>query len=118
MNRSRQDIPVTDFEISLKRLGGDKKLLMTLAGFFLEDAPCLMRQLEDALHSGDLKLLALRVHSLKGLSSTFEALPFRQVASEIELLARPGNEQLVEQKLPQLKMEFDRLVLELQSLAT
>ena len=43
-----QDLAVTDREISLRRLGGDEKLLAALAGFFLEDAPTLMAQLNVA----------------------------------------------------------------------
>jgi len=111
-----QETPVTDREISLKRLGGDVKLLATMATFFLEDAPGLMNDLDAAVQSGDLKLVVLRSHSLKGLSATFEAIPFRQTAAEIETLARAGDEKFLD-LLPQLKFEFDRLVLDLQALA-
>lgn len=109
---------VTDRDISLQRLGGDEKLLATLAGFFLEDAPLLLAQLEEANQSGDLKIVAHRAHSLKGLSSTFEAIPFQEVAAEVESLARAGNQAHVDQSLSPLKSEFKRLVSALEQMTS
>jgi HPt (histidine-containing phosphotransfer) domain-containing protein len=107
---------VTDPQISLQRLGGDEKLLATLAQFFLEDAPPLMGQLNEANQSGDMKAVALRAHSLRGLSSTFEAIPFQEIAAEVELSAKTGDMTHLNQTLPQLKVEFDRLIEALQPL--
>lgn len=117
MNPLSKSSPVTDREISLRRLGGNEALLMTLAGFFLEDAPGLMAQLDEARHSGHLSLVALRAHSLKGLSSTFEAIPFQEVAAEIESMAKADDQFRVDQLFPQLQIEFERLTMALRSLA-
>lgn len=107
---------VTDRQISLQRLGGDEKLLATLAEFFLEDAPPLMRQLDEAIQSGDMKQTALRAHSLKGLSSTFEAIPFQVAISELESFAKTGDTSRIHQSLPHLKTEFGRLIEALQQM--
>ena len=66
---------------------------------------------------GDMTTAAIRAHSLKGLSATFEAIPFTLLAAEVESLARAGDQGRLEQTLPQLKIEFDRLVADLQTLA-
>jgi HPt (histidine-containing phosphotransfer) domain-containing protein len=108
---------VTDREIALRRLGGNETLLRTLAGFFLEDAPTIMQQLDEARQAGHLSLVALRAHSLKGLSSTFEAVPFQEVAAEIESRAKASDQSFVDQSFPQLQQEFGRLVVELRALA-
>lgn len=110
MSSFSQETPITDREIALKRLGGDQKLLATLAGFFLEDAPAFMAQLMEAYHAGDLETVFRRAHSLKGLSATFEAVPFVQLAVEVESLARARDELRLNNKITELKVEFDRLV--------
>jgi HPt (histidine-containing phosphotransfer) domain-containing protein len=112
-----QDQSVTDREKCLKRLGGDQKLFVTLVGFFLEDAPMLMKQLGDAFHAGDFGAVAHRAHSLKGLSSTFEAIPFMELASEIESLAAVSDHARINAVMPQLDSEFRRLISELEPLS-
>jgi len=114
----RQDTPVTNREISLRRLGGDETLLATLAGFFLEDAPALMIQLNHAHDSGDFAMVAHCAHGLKGLSATFEAVPFMQLAAEIESLARAEDHYHVNEAIPRLQAEFDRLAADLRSLVS
>lgn len=107
----------TDREVSLKRLGGDEKLLSTLAKFFLEDAPGLMAQLQDAITARDIDSILRRAHSLRGLSATFEALPFQQVARDLEAIARSPNQEVIEAKWTQLKAEYERLFADVQMLA-
>ena len=104
---------IADREISLRRLGDDEKLLATLVGFFLEDAPVLMTQLGHAYDSCDLEMVAHRAHSLKGLSATFEAVSFMRLAAEIESLARAADQLHLKELLTQLNIEYDRLVSEL-----
>ena len=116
MNLLPQIESVTDREIALRRLGGDVKLLVTLAGFFLEDAPSLMTQLQHAQHLSDLPLVAQLAHSLKGLSSTFEAIPFLLVLRELESIARAEDTLHVEEIMPRLEWEFDRLLADLRGL--
>jgi len=116
MNSLEASIAVTNRAKTLARLGGDEKLLVTLAGFFLEDAPAFMTQLGHAFDSGDFLTIAHRAHSLKGLSSTFEAIPFMTCAAEIEALARAEDLHHLSEAIPQLEIEFDRLVADLQSL--
>lgn len=117
MNTLSDGQSATDREVSLKRLGGDEKLLSTLAKFFLEDAPGLMTQLHNDIVSRDTDGILRRAHSLRGLSATFEALPFQHVARELESLARSLNQELIELKWTQLKVEYERLFAEVQTLA-
>lgn len=108
---------VADREIALRRLGGDEALLRTLVGFFLEDAPTLVDQLHEAIEAGDWGSVALKAHSLKGLSSTFEAIPFMQVAATMEAQASTADQNQLAETGQQLQMEFDRLIADLKSFA-
>lgn len=110
MNPSPQTKNVIDREASLRRLGGDEKLLATMAGFFLEDAPVLMSQLNSALSARDFEIVTHRAHSLKGLSATFDAIPFKTLAQEIEMLSKAENEPALKERVSELTREFDRLV--------
>ena len=117
MSTSPNEKPIINKSVALQRLGGDEKLLATVAGFFIEDAPMLMSQLESAQAAGSMDLVTHRAHSLKGLSATFEAIPFQAIAAEIELLGRKADRAAIEEKLQRLKLEFDRLLSELEAVA-
>ena len=107
-------VPVTNREMALRRLGGDTKLFDTLAGFFQQDAPALMQQLHEAHRTGAVELVFQSAHSLKGLAATFDALPFVEIAAEIESLTRAGNLSASDGLIPSLDYEFSRLVMDLQ----
>ncbi len=112
-----QTAPITNREVALQRLGGDAKLFATLAGFFLQDAPALLQQLHDAHHRGAVELVFQSAHSLKGLSATFEAVPFLRAVGEIESLTRTGDSSGLDRLISNLDYEFDRLVANLQDSA-
>lgn len=101
---------VIDKDAALRRLGGNENLLKTMAVFFLEDAPSLMDQLVKELEAKDFDAVFHRAHSLKGLSATFDALEFKQLAEEVETLGRSRNEAMLAKKIPELRSEFIRLV--------
>lgn len=108
--------PVINYEIALERLSGDTSMLATLAGFFLEDAPQLMTELHDGFKAGSTDIVFRRAHALKGLSATFEAIPFFRLAEEVESLARSKRESSLPSKIAAMQTEFDRLVLKLRDL--
>ena len=110
-----QSHAVMDREIALRRLGGDETLLKTLIGFFIEDAPTLLSDLQQAVDAGDWSVVALKAHSLKGLSSTFEAIPFMELAASVEAQASAADQIHLIETIPQLQFEFDRLIHDLKS---
>jgi len=108
---------VIDTQAALRRLGGDEKLLATMATFFLEDAPELLKQLNGALASRDLDTVMHRAHSLKGLSATFDALVFVEIAREVESLAKIKNDSpVIDRKVSELNDEFEKLISALRNL--
>jgi len=115
---STRNVPVTNADVALQRLGGDKALYAALLSYFLQDAPELMQRLRDAHRAGALQSVVETSHGLKGLSATFEAIPFVQVASDFEAVARSGNREGLDVLLPQLESEFARLFAELEVAAT
>jgi len=109
--------PVTNREIALGRLGGNHAMFATLASFFLQDAPVLMEQLHEACRLKEFDQILHRAHSLKGLAATFEAIPFTELARQMESLARAVDLPSIVNLLPQLDVEYARLVSDLSAVA-
>lgn len=107
--------PVTNFAVALERLGGDKALFAALTSYFLEDAPGLMKQLRTVQQTGTTQEIVQTAHGLKGLAATFEAIPFVQLAADIEAQAKAGNRAGVQALFPRLEVEFERLFAALQT---
>lgn len=103
-------VPVINREVALQRLCGDTAMLATLAGFFLEDAPQLMKELCEAHETNSLDTVYRKAHALKGLAGTFEAFPFRRLAEEVESLAKSAQVIPLTDKIATMQTEFDRLV--------
>ncbi|HVJ69267.1 MAG TPA: response regulator, partial [Caulifigura sp.] len=77
--------------IAMARLGNDQQLLRDMAGFYVEDVPQLLEELRGALTTGDVELATRSAHSLKGLSSNFEAPHAVAAAFAVENAARTGD---------------------------
>jgi len=79
----------------LRELGGDDDpgLLLEVVGMFLEDAPLRMREIEQALQRGDLKLLERAAHSLKSASANVGAMALSGLCRRIEESARMSSTQ-------------------------
>jgi two-component system, sensor histidine kinase and response regulator len=77
-----------DLDAALRRLGQKKSLLIDMIGFFLEDAPVLLQDIQQGVASGDADAAARAAHSLKGLAANFDAESTTQAALRIEQLAK------------------------------
>jgi HPt (histidine-containing phosphotransfer) domain-containing protein len=101
---------VVNLGVALARLGNDHQLLRDMAGFYIEDVPQLMGELRGALESGDQELATRSAHSLKGLSSNFEA-PFAvSAAFAVENAAREGDLQKAAGGVEELDAELGRVI--------
>ena len=101
---------VVNLGIALQRLGNDHQLLRDMAGFYIEDVPQLMGELRSALEAQDAELATRSAHSLKGLSSNFEA-PFAVgAATAVENAARGGDLQKAAAGVEELDTELGRVI--------
>ncbi|MBX9792330.1 MAG: Hpt domain-containing protein [Pirellulales bacterium] len=82
---------VCNLGIALNRLGGNRKLLRELISFFREDAPKLLKQIEDGLACGNARQVQIAAHSLRGLAANFEALSCASTMAQLEEHGRAGN---------------------------
>lgn len=80
-----------DEKSALEALDGERELLSQLATMFVEDAPILLKELEDAVASSDAVAARQATHSIKGLVATFFAAPVVELAHRLEQVAADGR---------------------------
>jgi CheY-like chemotaxis protein len=101
---------VMDLDMARRRLGNDEQLLRDMAGFYIEDAPTLLRDLREAIDAGDVELATRSAHSVKGLSSNFDAMTAMALAKTIEDAGRAGNLDEARDNVEALDAEVGRVI--------
>ncbi len=76
---------------------------------FHEDAPELLRALQQALDAGDAELFRRSAHSLKSNSAAFGALTLAELARELEGLGKEGSLGGTEDKVARALTEYQRV---------
>ena len=106
--------PVMDENAALSALDGSRELLSELAEIFAEDVATALDQLEQAVESSDAASARRAAHSIKGLASTFFAVPTVEIARRLEQEAAAGELQSISSGgIAQLRQSIHELVTEL-----
>jgi signal transduction histidine kinase/DNA-binding response OmpR family regulator/HPt (histidine-containing phosphotransfer) domain-containing protein len=95
--------------------GGDSQFLAELIETFLEDAPKLLRQLRDAVGTGDASTVRLVAHGLKSNGAEFGALAFSELCKDLEARGRAGQLDGAAALLAQIEAAYDHVEAELQA---
>ena len=85
------------------------ELLQDLVEVFLEDLPGRLRALRGALEQDDLDAVFEGAHVIKGSVSTFAAAAAYEAASQLEDLARRGEDDGLKAATDVLEREISRL---------
>lgn len=85
-----------DFSDALRRLEGDRELLIEQMKFYLEDSPILVHDIRAAIESADPKKLHMSAHRLRGLSAGFDAVQLIEITTRLEDAGRDGHSDLSE----------------------
>lgn len=105
-NTMEETVDVIDKAYLLDRYGNEgmvKDMLET----FLDDSQGRMEELRRALESGDVELLKMQAHSIKGSSATIGAYLLRDAALQLELAAKDRD-------LKRASLLFERVESELE----
>jgi len=100
---------------ALARLENDRELLCDLARFYLEDGPQLLQEIQHGIDTSDFELITRSAHSLKGLASNFDAHATVAAALAIELAGRQQELECIEQLLPDLQLQSQKVVVALEA---
>jgi CheY-like chemotaxis protein len=101
--------PVFDHGDLVKRLGGNKALAGMVADAFLESAPSQLSNLRRQLTVRDVQATRREAHTMKGAAANISAPVFRSLALEAEQAAEAGEWSTLEELLPRMEYQLDRL---------
>jgi HPt (histidine-containing phosphotransfer) domain-containing protein len=102
-------------DATLRRLGGDRELLLELIHYFLEDAPALLELVRFDLENGDREKVHRAAHNLRSLLANFDAKEATASALALELAAKRGELAEIAAALPRFEQEIDALISSLQA---
>jgi HPt (histidine-containing phosphotransfer) domain-containing protein len=89
-------------------LGGDD-YLEDFINSFLQDAPQMLSDMQEARKKGDAKGLRLAAHSLKSNSAEFGAKTLSDLCRDLEGQAKDGILDGVNEKVEQARIEYERV---------
>jgi two-component system, sensor histidine kinase and response regulator len=104
----QEDVPL-DLEEAVREFGGDRELVVTVIGKFLDKAEAQVQVLNDALDQQDRETLRQEAHKIRGGAANLTAVPLAQAAEKLERIAPSGSFAEAVEQVAQLKQEFDRL---------
>ena len=99
-----------DLERLMRRLGGDKELLMEVVRLFLDDCPVRVAAIKAAVDSRDGALIRTTAHALKGAAATLSAHKLFDSARTLERLGAEGRLDATEAAWRQLSMDATSVI--------
>ena len=100
----------------LKQMSGED-FINELIDAFLDDAPQMISNMQDALASKDVEAFRRNAHSLKSNANTFGAVELGSLAKELEFMAKENNLE-VGNRLEALKETYEEVAEELTGMRT
>ncbi|MCX7240922.1 MAG: response regulator [Burkholderiales bacterium] len=98
------------FDYAAAMQGVDQEVLEIIAQAFIDQWPADLQKMRDALLAGDLGPVLHTAHALKGTLSMFAAQPAIDLAYEIEQCALRSESVGIQERLPTLVAELERLL--------
>jgi CheY-like chemotaxis protein len=101
--------PHLDVDALLAAFDNDAALLNEIAAVFLEEAPELLRSMDEAVARADSTQMMHAAHNLKGMLRNFQAESQAQIAFALEQMGQQGSLEGAREKVDRLKSEFEPL---------
>jgi HPt (histidine-containing phosphotransfer) domain-containing protein len=102
-----------DIERALRRMDGDRELLIHLIDLIVQDSPGYVEHIKTALEAGRLSEVQNSAHALRGLVSNVDCSVVEQQALEIESLALAGNREPIASSLKRLAQLLQSMIAKL-----
>ena len=102
----------------MRRLGGDKELLLEVVRLFLDDCPVRVAAIKAAVDGRDAALIRTTAHALKGAAATLSAHKLFDSARTLERIGTEGRLDAAEAAWRQLSMDATSVIDTLRQLET
>jgi PAS domain S-box-containing protein len=103
MQISQEKNELIDRVSLLERVEGDQELLTEMIQIFIEEAPALMKAMQEALQSGDMVVLERSAHSLKGAVGNLSSNSTATAALKVEQDAKNKDVQSAKESLAKVE---------------
>jgi len=101
---------VFDETMAIARAGGDRDLAVELGAMLLEEAPRLLRDLQQSLDAKDRETFTRTAHTLKGQADHWGCAPALVIAKDLERLGREARLDAAAPSVPKLKKAYGQLL--------
>jgi HPt (histidine-containing phosphotransfer) domain-containing protein len=115
MDNSDRHASCINWNATLEATGQDPVLLDDLVKIFLEEAPTLIKQIQQGLENSDSSIVRRASHTLKGSLRIFEATGGVELAFQIERLGQEGELSKVPALLDDLEAYMAKVMAELRT---
>jgi two-component system sensor histidine kinase/response regulator len=102
-----------DLRGALDRLGDDIALFKEFVGFYEEDYPRLIQNLDSAVQARNGDVIHHAAHALKGLVGSLGATQVASLAGSLERMGRAGDFSEIDSTLAHLHAEIEQLNIDL-----
>ena len=109
IEESEKNPAIFDRRALEERLFGDEDLVQAVIETFVYDMPGQIGNLKDLVTQSDVKQAREQCHKIKGAAGNIGGTVLQQIASEMEQAGAAGDLRLLEDFLPRLEREFNRL---------
>ena len=102
---SRPQSDKVDWDDALETASGNVELLREVSASFLEETPCLLAQMEEAVRNANARALKNAAHTLKGNLRIFGQSRTQELADRLENIAKTGSSESCGEMLTELCTE-------------
>jgi HPt (histidine-containing phosphotransfer) domain-containing protein len=105
---------VFDEESALERVDGDKDFLMELFNIAIEDSATRLKNIEEAINSGEAKKIATESHAMKSAMGNIGAMLCHAACLKLETLGKSNSLENIAIELANLKNQIELFKLEIE----
>lgn len=98
-----------DYQVGLKRVGGDREIYQDLLTDFLAELPEKLEMMQALYKAADMAGLSRAAHNLKGVSANLGALQLSEYARRLEKQVSEGYNQQVDGLINDVRMAVGKL---------
>ena len=108
-NAPDADTLIWDKNVLRERLLGDEEMVCDIVNGFLEDIPCRMKALEEAVRACDCVAVSERAHAIKGAAASIQAEALRAASFEVEKAGKSEDVDSMPSLFAEMELCFDLL---------